>query len=271
MRYKLVASDIDGTLLQSDFQISEYTKKTIQAAINKGIHFVLASGRIFGSARVYARQLGLNTAILACNGAIAKNALDGKVIFADPLAKETCQELFAQFEKDGTYYQFYGEEAFYAPRMVKEAMYFKEWALTLPEKDRIPVVYAPDPYAVLEKEAVYKIFIKSEGEKTRDYHRALIGSRQDVTLTCSWDTNFEINGAGVTKGNSVLKYGKMLGIKPEEIICIGDNHNDMDMIKAAGLGVAMGNGEEEVKAMAGYVTDTNDNDGVAKVLEKFIL
>lgn len=268
--YKLVACDIDGTLINNDFKLTERTVRAVRAATAKGVHFVPASGRIYGSARVYARELGLSSAVLACNGAIAKNVQDKKVIFSRPIDQALCEELFRQFEKDGTYFQFYAEDVFYAPQMVEEAMYFWNWATSLPPEDQIPVRHAPDPCAVPGVDPVYKIYIKSEGER-RQYHEKMLGGRGDLTLTSSWGNNFEINGAGVSKADGVERYARTLGIRMDEVICIGDELNDVDMIRAAGLGVAMGNAKAQVKEHAGYIADTNENDGVAKVLEKYVL
>ncbi len=269
--YKLIASDIDGTLINSKFEITQYTKEVIRAAINKGVHFALASGRIYGSAKVYASQLELDSAVLCCNGAVAKSGLDGKLIFGDPLNKKSCRELFELFIKDGTFFQFYGEETFYAPEETATAKAFLQWNKDLPPADRIPIEIVKDPFEALDREPIYKIFIISEGDKQRAYHKALLQGRTDVDVTSSAVNNYEITNHTATKANGVMKYGATLGIKPEEIICIGDNLNDEAMIRAAGLGIAMGNAVPEIKNIAKYITDTCDNDGVAKAIEKFIL
>lgn len=92
-----------------------------------------------------------------------------------------------------------------------------------------------------------------------------------IEVVSSYENNFEIMTNGVSKGRGVEILAAYYNIKPEEIICIGDNENDLSMIKFAALGVAMGNAPSSIKEQADYVTDTNDNDGVAKVIEKFIL
>ena len=105
-----------------------------------------------------------------------------------------------------------------------------------------------------------------------DYDRfmAVFGSRTDIEITSSFKDNYEISAKGVNKGTAVAKYAELKGIRPEEIITFGDNHNDIEMIQYAGVGVAVDNAVEELKAAADYVTDTNENGGVGKAIAKFV-
>ena len=94
---------------------------------------------------------------------------------------------------------------------------------------------------------------------------------QNVTVTSSFPYNIEIGGEGTSKASALAKLAEQLGVKKEEMMCCGDSLNDMAMLKVAGLAVAMANAEPAVKGVADYVTDTNENDGVAKAVEKFVL
>ena len=105
----------------------------------------------------------------------------------------------------------------------------------------------------------------------REYYSNELNKISNITLTSSWFDNFEICGRNVTKGNAVRRFAEGMNIKPDEIICIGDNLNDISMIDYAGLGVAMGNADEAVKKAADVVTSSNDEDGVGRVLEKYVI
>lgn len=267
--YKLIACDIDGTIIRTNFQISSYTKEIIQSVIEKGIHFIFATGRIFGSARIYAKQLALDTPIIACNGAIVRHSTNGEYIFGTPIEKETCTNVFDTLKEEGLYFHYYGADSFYVQKFEKDALYFQRWNESLPPEDRIPIVETPDPYKTIGKDPIYKILFHCEGEK-RKYYFDLFSKIPDITLTSSWSNNFEICDKDVTKGNAVKQYSEGMNIKREEIICIGDNLNDLSMIEFAGMGVVMGNATDEVKKRGNYVTDSNDMDGAARAIEKLI-
>lgn len=269
--YKLVVSDMDGSLLSSSNEISDYNKKVIQEAIKKGIIFVLATGRIYGSAKVFAKQLKLNTPIMACNGGIIRNSIDGEILFDVPIDKEACKKVIDFVKKTNTYYHFYGAEMFYAEEIRLESYEYSVWNKSLPEEDRIPITEVSNPYDIVDQDSIYKILLHCNDKMKREYYSNELNKISNITLTSSWFDNFEVCGPNVTKGNAVRRFAEGMNIKPEEIICIGDNLNDISMIDYAGLGVAMENADEAVKKAANVITASNDNNGVGKILEKYVL
>ncbi len=269
--YKLVVSDMDGSLLNSENKISPYSKSIIKQAIRQGIIFVLATGRIYGSARVYAKELGLNTPIMACNGGIIRNSMDGKILFDVPIEKDSCQKVFEFLKDTGTYFHFYGPDIFYTEKIENESFEYTVWNNSLPDEDKITIREVKNASEVLRKENIYKILIHCRKDIKRDFYAHELNKISDITLTSSWFDNFEVCGKNVTKGNAVRRFAQEMNIPKDEIICIGDNINDISMIEYAGLGVAMENAEEPVKKAADFVTSSNDEDGVAKVLEKYVL
>lgn len=268
--YKLIACDIDGTIIRTDFQMSAYTKDIIRRAIKKGIYFMFATGRIFGSAKIYAKQLQLDTPIIACNGGIAKHSVTGEYIFGTPIEKKTCAEIFDILKHHGIYFHFYGSDIFYAEKIEKDSFYFKKWNDTLPSEDKIQIAEGINPYNIINEDPIYKILFRCEGDKLRKYYFELFSGMPEITVTSSWSNNFEICGKNVSKGNAVKRFAEELNINRSEIICIGDNHNDLSMINFAGMGVVMGNASDEVKSHGKFVTDSNDMDGAAKAIEKLV-
>ena len=269
--FKLVVSDMDGSLLTSQNKISEHSKKTIEKAIKKGVIFVLATGRLFGSARVYAKQLGLNTPIMACNGGMIRNSIDGEILFDAPIEKKACQQVFDFLKASDTYFHFYGLNTFYTEKIENESFEYAVWNNSLPEEDKIIIREVKNAQDILAQDKIYKILLHCKKDVKRSYYSNELNKISNITITSSWSDNFEVCGKNVTKGNAVKRFAQEMNIVPDDVICIGDNINDISMIEYAGVGVAMNNGEEAVKKVADYIAPSNDEDGVAKVLEKYVL
>lgn len=265
---RLIVSDLDGTLLRDDHTLSDYTKAVIHRVSEQGIDFMLATGRIFGGARKYARQLNLNTPILACNGALIKEA-EGKLIYGKPLLDGTLDEVFRLLTEKNLYFHCYGEENFYTKKFSGSLSSFYSFDSGLPD-DRFPMVEI-NPMELIGKDAVYKVLARCEGEENR---RELYGCLTEIagtSVTVSWYNSFDICADEVSKAAAIDRYAKEKGISPSEIMCFGDNYNDIDMIRYAGLGITLENGVNEIKEAADYVTAGNNEDGVAKAIEKFVL
>lgn len=265
---RLIVSDLDGTLLRDDQKLSEYTKTVIHKVSEQGIDFMLATGRIFSGARKFARELNLNTPILACNGAIIKEA-GGKRLYGKPLSDETLEEIFRLLTDMHYYFHSYGEEIFYTKKFSESLASFYSFDRGVPDDERFPVVEI-EPMELIGKDTIYKVLARCEGEENR---RELYGRLMEIagiSVTVSWYNSFDISADQVSKASAVDRYAREKGFKPSEIICFGDNYNDIDMIRYAGLGIAVGNGVQEIKEAADFITGNNNEDGVARAIEKFV-
>jgi hypothetical protein len=269
--YRLIACDIDGTLISSDFKISEYTQGMIRTAMDKDVKFILATGRIFGSARIYARQLGLSTPIITCNGGVIKDLKTGERLYSKPIDKELCKDIFRILDEGHRYFHFYGENNFYTEKLIFDSQRISQWNMSLPHADRIPIFEVDDPYSIPDKDPIYKILFHATDPAERQFYQELFETMPGVSLSSSWKNNFELCGDNVNKGTAVAGYAQSLGITAEEVIAFGDNDNDIEMISYAGLGVAVANATKKLLALADYVTTSNDQDGVGRAIEKFVL
>jgi Cof subfamily protein (haloacid dehalogenase superfamily) len=265
---RLIVSDLDGTLLRDDHTLSEYTKAVIHRVSEQGIDFMLATGRIFGGARKYARQLNLNTPILACNGALIKEA-EGKLIYGRPLREEPLERVFQLLTDMKYYFHCYSEESFYTRQLDAYISAFYNFDKGLPGDERFPMVEI-DPMELIGKDAVYKVLARCEGDENRRELYGLLTQIEGISITVSWHNSFDICADEVSKAAAIDLYAKKKGISPSEIICFGDNYNDIDMIRYAGLGITLENGVDEIKEAADYVAVGNNEDGVAKAIEKFV-
>ncbi len=269
MKYKLVAIDMDGTLLNKNNEVSERTKNAIEMAKKKGVHIILSTGRVLKSALSYSRNLDLKNPIVACNGAIIVDE-DASIIYKRPIDNNKVKEIVNLARKKNIYYHFYDESKFYSHVRVDEVLQFYNEGNENTSID-IEVFQDIEEIVRLTDLNVYKfLFIDDNNEKLQDL-RGELDKLEDISTSSSWANNIEAMGLNVSKGEAIRELCIRLQIKPEEVIAIGDSENDLSMLRFAGLGVAMGNGDESIKKQSDYITDSNDEDGVAKVIEKFVL
>ena len=263
MTVKLIASDMDDTLLNSNTKISERNAAAIRKAIDAGIIFMIATGRMYVSVKPYADALGLDVPLVTYNGALVKGSKSGRVYFEHPLKLETALELLAYCKEKDYYIQSYQGDALWVKEHTEFSAYYTRIS-GIPATAVGEKLYHPEmaPYKLLAmtKPEIFK-------EVWRDIQQRFAGK---VVVTSSRDNFLELMEPGVNKWNAVKAVAESYGIKPEEIMCIGDSNNDLSMIENAGIGVAVANAKPAVRAAAKVVTDSNDEDGVAKVIERVL-
>ncbi|KNF10138.1 HAD-superfamily hydrolase, subfamily IIB [Gottschalkia purinilytica] len=273
MKYKLIAIDMDGTMLDSNNEISLKNREAIKLASKMNVKVIITTGRVFTASRYYAKLLGIQTPIISCNGAYISSH-DGKdILFEDFLSKEDLKFAIELANKYNTYYHFFGNNTYYAKEMTKTALMYLEWNKKQCSDDRINIEVVKNYSEILNKPDInfYKIVLIEDNEEKKEKIREELAGNENIEVVSSWHNNIEVMNLGVSKGNALKKLCKRLKIDCKEVIAIGDSYNDASMLKYAGMAVAMGNGEEYIKSIADMVTDTNDNDGVAKAIEKLII
>ncbi|MUV39033.1 5-amino-6-(5-phospho-D-ribitylamino)uracil phosphatase [Lentibacillus sp. JNUCC-1] len=239
---KLIALDMDGTLLNTAEEISAYTKEVIGEALDLGVHVVLSTGRALPTCYPYAETLGLKSYLVTVNGGeiwtMEKQLVERHLLEPDLV------------------------ENIYRLALRKE---LKTWMITT---EKVYFNERPEDFHAHEwlklgghtlDEASLESFIKE------------VSHYEGLELTNSLPINVEINPKGVSKASALKRVCRELGFTMDEVMAVGDSLNDMKMIQEAGLGVAMKNGQEAIKKAADYMTDTNNQDGVAKAIETFVL
>ncbi|CDQ38974.1 MULTISPECIES: Cof-type HAD-IIB family hydrolase [Virgibacillus] len=239
---RLIALDMDGTLLTNEHKVSKATRKAIAEAMDKGVHVVLSTGRGLQSCYPYAESLQLTSFMVTANGGeiwtVEKELVEQHLLATDKIEKmyDLAIELGLSswmISTDGVY------------RNTKpEDFHEHKWLKFGCES------YDKDKLNQMMKELSYM---------------------KDLELTNSLPTNMEVNPKGVSKARALHTVCSKLGVTMEEMMAVGDSLNDMKMIQEAGIGVAMGNAQDAIKQAADFVTDTNNQDGVAKVIERFVL
>lgn len=265
--YKLVAIDMDGTLLREDKTVSEKTKDVIKKAKEKNVKVVLATGRPVDGVKRYLEELNLchdNEYVLTFNGAIIKEIGTDRVICRDTLRGNDLEYLYEVSKKVGVNMHAFSNEGCITPKMNK----YTELEGRINGID----VYEIDYSSISRDKEIIKIMMIDEPKVLEAGIKNLPKEVYDkYTVVRSAPYFLEFLSKTCHKGAGIKALAENLGIKREEIIAIGDAGNDLHMIEYAGLGVAMGNAFDEVKENADFITNSNEEDGVALVFEKFIL
>ncbi len=229
---------------------------------------MLATGRIYGGGRKFAKDLNLNTPVLACNGALIKEAA-GKLLYGRPLEKNTLEEVIRFLIDRNLAFHCYGEDTFYTKKLIGHLVSLYAFNNELPEEERFPMVEV-DPINLPKLDEIYKVLVHCDDVADKKELYDSLAAIQGTAVTVSWEETFDVTADQVSKSAAIDRYAREKGIATSEIICFGDNYNDIDMLQYAGLGIAVANGVEPLKEAADYVTGSNNDDGVAKAIEKFV-
>ncbi len=261
MTYKLIAADLDGTLLRSDGTVSEFTKETIRKCMEAGVGFTFATGRMYRSALPIAQQLQLELPLITYQGALLKR-LNGDVMHALHLPQEIAGELEEILRKSGMHYNIYSDETLYFSTFGKQVMDYARHIGVEP-------LAAPNGLGNIQV-TQYGVFDEPEAVAEM---RALVEEKfgDQVHTVVSGERFLEIAHPMAQKSYGLAQLAEHLGIAQQEIVAVGDNNNDLDMLRYAGLGVAVDNAVPTTKAVADRLTASNNDDGVARLIEELVL
>jgi len=265
--YKLIAIDMDGTLLNDKKKISPANFEAIQQARENGVKVVLASGRPLIGFKRYLEELNLiseDDYAVAFNGALVQSAEGSKVISKIPLTLDDYKNLYKLSKELNVNIHALTENSVISP---KDSEYTRQEANWNGIPNEIIAVDDVD-----ECTTIVKVMFVDKPEIIEEIIEMIpeeVSNKYTVVRSAPFYLEF-LNKA-VNKGAGVAALAEKLNIKQEEVICIGDAGNDIHMIEYAGLGVAMGNAFPEVKKVANFITKTNEQDGVAHIINKFIL
>lgn len=284
--YKLIAMDMDGTLLNSYGKVSLENKQAIKQALEKNIEVVLASGRIPEAIIPYAEEIEANKYLISGNGAQIYDIQNKKIIYSNYLSKEKVLETIEVCEKNSMFYSIFTNNTILTKSINYNVLFYLNENKKNPESKQININVLDDIYSYVKEyqdedflkiticdnnEFVFKgIMNKLKTIKNIDILEVETMSRKEITKGSNkYEIEYyylEITKENVNKWEAIKTLIKMLGIKQEEVIAIGDNMNDIEMINGAGLGIALGNSSPRVKEYANKVVASNDENGVAQAI-----
>ena len=269
--YKMIVTDMDGTVLGTDHNITEDNKIALKKAEDMGIKVVFATGRFHESAKVHIDFLEEKMPIISSNGSIIKNPITDEVLYCNSIAQDKCIQIIDILDKYHLKYQIYTDEIVLQKYDTEEE---KQIIIDFIKKvfsDKCEIIFKKDLKESIKNKNILKFnLMELDRVELIDTVRTDLNKIDGVEITSSWKNNLEIMAKGSTKGKAVEFLSNLLNINMEEIIAFGDNYNDVSMIEVVGTGVAMGNAEEGVKNIADYVTDTNSESGVAKAIDNLV-
>ena len=270
---KMVALDLDGTTLNSQKEISPRTIAAFQNAMRKGTHIVVSTGRTFRS--LPAQLFGIEGLeyIVTSNGAHITELATRKTIYENYLPPHAVEEVVRVLRNTSFSIEtFVGGKAYIDSAeyedVVANGSTYRDADYIINTRNPIPHIW---DYMIQNKHQIENISINFEFAEDKEKWQRILERIDDITLTSSFKHNFEIGGANTSKAEALRFLMRRLDVEPRELMACGDSPNDIEMIKLAEIGVVVGNASEEMKSLADYVTDTNDNDGVAKAIENFVL
>ena len=270
-KIKLVAMDVDGTLLGKEKNLTKYTRSVLKQAGENGIHLVIASGRAFGAIPEMLLNIEGMAYVITSNGSSIFRVADRKRIFGQDLEEEQVRQLLTFYKEQNCPMEVFVQGEAYASRDYYEH----------------PEVYGASPSAVeyvhttrkpvenledFTMENIHQIeginYIVNDPVK-KSVMRTELERMQNIYVTSSVPRYIEVSHGEVCKRNAMQWLGRYLNIEQKNMAAFGDGENDIEMIEYAGFGVAMGNAVDALKAAADFVTLSVDEDGVAHVIEEF--
>ncbi|MDR0451107.1 MAG: Cof-type HAD-IIB family hydrolase [Treponema sp.] len=265
---RILALDLDDTLLRSDLSISFRTRNVIKRAASQGVMVVLASGRVPIAMERFSKLLGMHKrpGYLICNnGTIVQESHTGNRISETLLNSAAALAVYDLAVAEGFAVQLYEEDVMYVSRDNEYTRYDQK----LTGLRQVVV----ENFREMIEEGCYKLLIPGDPmllQPLESIIRTYLGN--DITLFTSKPYFLEVLPKNTDKGTALALIAETLSVSREGVLAIGDSMNDEAMIRWAGMGVAMANGDDRIKSIASLVTEkTNDDDGVAEVIEKYVL
>lgn len=288
--YKLIAVDLDGTMLNPYGEVTENTKRVIRNTIKKGTDVVIASGRSIDSIKNIAENVGCSNYMIAGNGAVIYDRKKDQILYEKYIPKSKALDIIRICEQNSIFYNVYTNKSIIADSLRYNILYYYKENLKKEDskKTNITLVENIEKYiSDMQDEKIMKIFVcdgtkvvfnsimkKFENMKDIDTLDVSHMSRKVIkrgTYELPIEYYYtEISMKDVDKWYAIEHLINRMGINKQDVIAIGDNTNDKLMIQEAGLGIIMKGSTPQITEVADYVTDDNNNEGVAKAIEKFI-
>ena len=259
---KLIVTDIDGTILPYDGIFRQNVLNCIENLNSKGVKVVLATGRMHSSTTPIAKKLGLDTPVISYQGGLIKD-IEGKTLYKSDLDKNIAKEIIQWARENNIHLNLYIDDKLYVEEDDDIIKFYIKGKF---------VDYTVCSFDDLKIDNVNKLLAidMKNPQKVTQWSEFLQKKYPQLYIVKSTPYFCEIGSAGAKKSKGVEFLRNYWGIKEDEVLTIGDQDNDIDLVQCGGIGIAMGNGTDALKKCADYITDTVENDGFVKAVEKFV-
>ncbi|NDL62790.1 pyridoxal phosphatase [Acerihabitans arboris] len=272
MTYRVIALDLDGTLLDRKKRILPESLKALNDARAAGMQVVVVTGRHHVAIHPFYQALKIDTPAICCNGTYLYDYQAKKVITSNPLEKTQARrvlELLKQYDIHGL---IYVDDAMLYEQPSDHVIRSLAWANTLPEAQRPNLLQVDSLFEAAERAGSIWKFATSYPDrvKLRDFAE-VVASEMGLSCEWSWHDQVDIAQAGNSKGKLLQQWVESAGLTMDQVIAFGDNYNDLSMLEAAGLGVAMGNSDDAIKARADVTIGDNESPAIAEFIYQRVL
>lgn len=263
MKYKLIALDMDGTLLNSKKEITPLTAQAIARASKAGVVVTVSTGRPIQGVEMYSKDIDMNVPVITYNGAMVVNGKTKEILYKQELERGDAGKILDFALKLGITACIWSGNQLYGTKLDWRIHEYKKLSGVEPQ--------LMESKEKLLDQGITKILWYDGRDKVQNYIKMMDSETFSSVSYCTSNPEFlEFFNRKVSKAIAMGRIGEMLGIQREEMIAVGDAANDLPMLEYAGLGVAMGNAAQDIKERVQYVTASNDDDGIAEVIRKFI-
>lgn len=267
---KILAFDMDGTLLNSEKMVSRGTSLELERLSENGVQIVLSSGRLHKSIEAYAHTLPFKTSIVATNGSVVTD-YEGRRVYEKPIDTDAFIKVIDLLYDYKMNFHFYGVNEFYRLKGTTSLNTYSRVPKNI--KDTIDIIEYKNLKEIkesCENNSYFKVLLVEEDNKYIEEVRQELSKINKIKISSSWTNNIEIVPEGVNKARSLKYLCKNLGLDLNNLMSFGDNNNDIEMIEESKVGVAMSNATNELKQKADFITDyDNDHDGIMKFLKQY--
>ena len=270
---RIVALDLDGTALNEKGEFSVRTRNAFRTVMEQGGHIVIATGRTFKSLPKQLFNIEGLEYVITSNGAYITRLADMERIYENIISQESVESIVELLREKWVSTEIFVDGKAYIDKteydeMLQKGSDYRDVGYVLNTRNPVENILS---FMLENRENVENISLNFPVIEDKIAYKANLDRIPDVTVTSSFSHNYEIGGATTSKAEALRYLMRELGLDSNNLMACGDSPNDMEMIKLAAVGVVMENGSDSTKAIADYVTDSNAEDGVAKVIEKFVI
>ena len=272
MSYRVIALDLDGTLLNVKKTILPETLEALRKAQQSGVKIILATGRHHSAIHPFYQALQLTTPAICCNGTYLYDYPRQQVLANDPMTVAQAEKIIRSLEEYHIQGLLYADDAMLYQQPTPHVIRTQAWGETLPEAQRPVFRQVPSLIeAARQAERLWKFALSHEDTSQLNAFVQYITDAAGVTCEWSWVDQVDIAQRGNSKGKRLQEWLTSQGLSMKDVIAFGDNYNDLSMLESAGLGVAMGNADDAVKARAGWVIGDNNHPSIAEAIYQKVL
>lgn len=272
MTLRVIALDLDGTLLAPDKTILPASLEAISRARDAGYQVLIVTGRHHVAIHPFYQAMELDTPAICCNGTYLYDYHARKVLEGDPLPLEKAQALLGMLDEHAIHGLMYVDDTMMYETPTGHVSRTLKWAQSLPEAQRPSFTQVPSlAQAARQVDAIWKFALAEEDTQKLQVFADRVAETLDLACEWSWHDQVDIARKGNSKGYRLARWVASQGLTMQNVVAFGDNYNDISMLEAAGTGVAMGNADAAVKARADVVIGENTKSSIAEFIYKHLL